>query len=140
MYIFFLPLDYASIDETKLEENHYNWGYDPANGNVPDGSYSTDPYQPATRVKEFKQMVQALHRAGIRVIMDMVYNHTFNTVESNFGTYCSRLFLSSERRRDIGKWFRMRWMRRRGELMMRKFMIESVLLIKNIMLTVSVLT
>ena len=76
--------DYASIDETKLEENHYNWGYDPANYNVPDGSYSTDPYQPATRVKEFKQMVQALHRAGIRVIMDMVYNHTFNTVESNF--------------------------------------------------------
>ena len=63
--------DYASIDETKLEENHYNWGYDPANYNVPDGSYSTDPYQPATRVKEFKQMVQALHRAGIRVIMDV---------------------------------------------------------------------
>ena len=76
--------DYASIDETKLDENHYNWGYDPANYNVPDGSYSTAPYHPATRVKEFKQMVQALHRAGIRVIMDMVYNHTFNTVESNF--------------------------------------------------------
>ena len=76
--------DYASIDETKLDENHYNWGYDPANYNVPDGSYSTDPYQPAVRVKEFKQMVQALHRAGIRVIMDVVYNHTFNTLESNF--------------------------------------------------------
>lgn len=50
----------------------------------PDGSYSTDPYKPDTRIREFKQMVQALHKAGIRVIMDMVYNHTFNTGGSNF--------------------------------------------------------
>ena len=84
-HVHLLPsYDYASVDETKLEENHYNWGYDPLNYNVPDGSYSTDPYQPAVRVKEFKQMVQALHQAGIRVIMDVVYNHTFNTIESNF--------------------------------------------------------
>lgn len=76
--------DYASIDETRLDENRYNWGYDPLNYNVPDGSYATDPYQPAVRIKEFKQMVQALHAAGIRVIMDVVYNHTFNTAESNF--------------------------------------------------------
>lgn len=76
--------DYASVDETKLDTPQYNWGYDPKNYNVPEGSYSTDPYNPVTRIKEFKQMVQALHEAGIRVILDVVYNHTFNIDHSNF--------------------------------------------------------
>lgn len=76
--------DYASVDETKLDTPQYNWGYDPKNYNVPEGSYSTDPYNPVTRIKEFKQMVQALHQAGIRVILDVVYNHTFNIDHSNF--------------------------------------------------------
>ena len=76
--------DYASVDETKLNTPQYNWGYDPKNYNVPEGSYSTDPYNPVTRIKEFKQMVQALHKAGIRVILDVVYNHTFNIDHSNF--------------------------------------------------------
>lgn len=76
--------DYASVDETKLDTPQYNWGYDPENYNVPEGSYSTDPYNPVTRIKEFKQMVQALHKAGIRVILDVVYNHTFNIDHSNF--------------------------------------------------------
>ena len=76
--------DYASVDETKLDTPRYNWGYDPKNYNVPEGSYSTDPYNPVTRIKEFKQMVQALHKAGIRVILDVVYNHTFNIDHSNF--------------------------------------------------------
>ena len=76
--------DYATIDEEHLERNQYNWGYDPKNYNVPEGSYSTDPYNPAVRIKEFKQMVQALHKAGIRVILDVVYNHTHNTDASNF--------------------------------------------------------
>lgn len=76
--------DYASVDETKLDTPQYNWGYDPKNYNVPEGSYSTDPYNPVTRIKEFKQMVQALHNAGIRVILDVVYNHTFNIDHSNF--------------------------------------------------------
>lgn len=84
-HVHILPsYDYASVDETKLDENRYNWGYDPQNYNVPDGSYSTDPYDPAVRIREFKQMVQALHKAGIRVVLDVVYNHTFNTTESNF--------------------------------------------------------
>ena len=84
-HVHILPsFDYASIDETKLEENKYNWGYDPKNYNVPDGSYSTDPYTPATRIKEFKEMVMALHKAGIRVVLDVVYNHTYNTEESAF--------------------------------------------------------
>lgn len=84
-HVHILPsYDYASVDETKLDTPQYNWGYDPQNYNVPDGSYSTDPYKPEVRIREFKQMVQSLHRAGIRVIMDVVYNHTFNTEHSNF--------------------------------------------------------
>ena len=76
--------DYASVDETKLSTPQYNWGYDPKNYNVPEGSYSTDPYKPETRITEFKEMVQALHKAGIRVILDVVYNHTFDINHSNF--------------------------------------------------------
>lgn len=76
--------DYASVDETKLEQNKYNWGYDPLNYNVPEGSYSTNPYNPTARIREFKQMVQALHKAGIRVFLDVVYNHTFDMDGSGF--------------------------------------------------------
>ena len=76
--------DYASVDETTLEQHEYNWGYDPLNYNVPDGSYSTNPYDPAIRINEFKQMVMACHKAGIRVIMDVVYNHVMDAATSNF--------------------------------------------------------
>ena len=76
--------DYGSVDETRLADNKYNWGYDPVNYNVPEGGYSTNPYDPSCRVREFKQMVQALHKAGIRVILDVVYNHTYDIDHSNF--------------------------------------------------------
>ena len=76
--------DYGSVDETKLDTPQYNWGYDPVNYNVPEGGYSTDPYRPDVRIRELKQMVQALHKAGIRVILDVVYNHTYNIEHSNF--------------------------------------------------------
>ena len=76
--------DYGSVDETRLSDNKYNWGYDPVNYNVPEGSYSTNPYDPICRIREFKQMVQALHNAGIRVILDVVYNHTYDIEHSNF--------------------------------------------------------
>ena len=76
--------DYASVDEKRLNVPQYNWGYDPLNYNVPEGGYSTNPYDPQVRIREFKQMVQALHKAGIKVILDVVYNHTFNTGESVF--------------------------------------------------------
>lgn len=76
--------DYASVDEPKPDVPQYNWGYDPLNYNVPEGSYSTDAATPTTRIREFKQMVQALHKAGIRVILDVVYNHTFDINGSNF--------------------------------------------------------
>ena len=76
--------DYGSVDESRLNEPQYNWGYDPVNYNVPEGGYSTDPSKPEVRIREFKQMVQALHKAGIRVILDVVYNHTYNIDNSNF--------------------------------------------------------
>ena len=76
--------DYGSVDETRLNQPQYNWGYDPVNYNVPEGGYSTNPYDPACRIREFKQRVQALHKAGIRVILDVVYNHTYDIEHSNF--------------------------------------------------------
>lgn len=76
--------DFASIDESKPDVVQYNWGYDPLNYNVPEGSYSTNAADPKTRIREFKKMVQVLHKAGIRVILDVVYNHTFDINGSNF--------------------------------------------------------
>lgn len=75
--------DHQSIDETKLDTPQFNWGYDPKNYNTPEGSYSSDPYTGTIRIEEFKQMVMELHKAGIRVVMDVVYNHTGATTDSN---------------------------------------------------------
>ena len=72
------------MDETRLEDNNYNWGYDPKNYNVPDGSYSTDPANPVIRIREFKEMVKSLHQNGFRIVLDVVYNHTASTDHSNF--------------------------------------------------------
>ena len=84
-HIHLLPsYDYGSVDETSLEDNVFNWGYDPVNYNVPEGSYSTDPYHGEVRVKEFKQMVKTLHDNGISVIMDVVYNHVYSGEEFCF--------------------------------------------------------
>ena len=74
--------DYATVDETKLDSNQYNWGYDPKNYNVPEGSYSTDPYNGEVRVEETKEMIQAFHNEGIGVIMDVVYNHVYSAQDS----------------------------------------------------------
>ena len=84
-YIQLLPsTDFITVDEAHLENNQYNWGYDPYNYNAVEGSYSTDPYNPVTRIREFKQMVQALHQAGFRVILDVVYNHTTHAPNTGF--------------------------------------------------------
>ncbi len=84
-HVHILPsYDYNSIDESQLPSNQYNWGYDPINYNVPEGSYSTNPVDPYSRIREMKQMIKALHDAGIGVIMDVVYNHTGITEGSNF--------------------------------------------------------
>lgn len=84
-HVHILPsFDYNSVDEENLATPQYNWGYDPVNYNAPEGSYSTNPANPATRVAEMKLMVKALHDAGIGVIMDVVYNHTAQNDDSNF--------------------------------------------------------
>lgn len=100
-HVHLLPsFDYGSVDESSNEG--FNWGYDPVNYNVPEGSYSTDPFNGEVRITEFKKMVQALHKAGLSVVMDVVYNHTYS-LDSNFnktvpyyyyreeedGTYCN---------------------------------------------------
>ena len=78
-HVHLLPsYDYASVDESRLDTQQFNWGYDPQNYNVPEGSYSTDPYNGEVRVREIKQMVKGLHDNGISVIMDVVYNHVYN--------------------------------------------------------------
>ena len=79
-YVQIMPMyDFGSVDESKDIMKQYNWGYDPVNYNCPEGSYSTNPYDGNTRIKECKQMIQALHNAGIGVVMDVVYNHTYST-------------------------------------------------------------
>ena len=119
--------DYASVDETRLSTPQYNWGYDPVNYNVPDGSYSTDPYKPETRIREFKQMVLALHKAGIRVILDVVYNHTFNIDGSNFQrTYPDYFYRkTADGKYSDGSGCGNETASERE--MMRRFMVESVL-------------
>ncbi|MEG1562678.1 MAG: type I pullulanase [Bacteroides sp.] len=127
-HVHLLPsYDYASVDESTLNENRYNWGYDPQNYNVPDGSYSTDPYCPSTRIKEFKQMVQALHKAGIRVVLDVVYNHTFNTSESNFERTVPGYFYRQKTDGSFANGSGCGNETASNRPMMRKFMIESVL-------------
>ena len=126
-YIQLLPsTDFATIDETRPEDNQYNWGYEPLNYNAVEGSFSTDPYNPVTRIKEFKQMVQALHKAGFRVILDVVYNHTTNAANTGLertmpgyfyrmnadGTFCNASGCGNETASE--------------QEMFRKYMIESL--------------
>ena len=141
--------DYGSVDETRIDPDlyyeyaykelpkgviparpdfspQYNWGYDPVNYNVPEGGYSTNPYKPEVRIREFKQMVKALHDSGISIILDVVYNHTYDIEHSNFqrtypdyyyrktadGQYSNGSGCGNETASD--------------QPMMRQFMIESV--------------
>lgn len=84
-HVHLMPVfDFCTVDESKPEEEQYNWGYDPLNYHVPEGSYATNPYDGNVRIREMKEMVLALHQAGIGVIMDVVYNHTYYTEESWF--------------------------------------------------------
>lgn len=76
--------DYGSVDEANGDETQFNWGYDPVNYNVPEGSYSSNPFDGNVRIKETKEMIQALHNAGIGVVMDVVYNHVYDAAESCF--------------------------------------------------------
>ena len=93
--------DFASIDEAKPLDEQYNWGYDPKNYNAPEGSYSSNPYDGRVRVKECKEMIQALHKAGIGVIMDVVYNHTYFSEDSFFNQIAPNYY---HRFNEDGSW------------------------------------
>ncbi|MCK8816259.1 type I pullulanase [Natroniella sulfidigena] len=90
-HIHLLPIfDFATVDESV--DYQYNWGYDPQNYNVPEGSYARDSANPLVRIREAKEMVKSLHRNGIRVVMDVVYNHTYETINSNFGKLAPEVY------------------------------------------------
>ena len=133
-----LPVyDFGSVDETVTDDPaNRNWGYDPINYNVPEGSYSTNPYDGNARITEFKEMVQALHEAGISVVMDVVYNHTFDIDTHEYG---HRLLYNNAFNETVpGYYFRMSGpdtfyngsgcgnVTASDKLMYRKYMIESV--------------
>jgi len=127
-HVHLLPVfDFYSIDESKPDKPQYNWGYDPLNYNVPDGSYSTNPYDGVTRIKEFKQMVQAFHQNGIRVVMDVVYNHTRLTQDSYFNQLVPGYYYRHTKDGKLSNATACGNETASERYMVRKFMLESVL-------------
>ncbi|MFY0689872.1 MAG: type I pullulanase [Cyclobacteriaceae bacterium] len=126
-HVHLLPsFDFRSIDETKLYENKFNWGYDPQNYNVPEGSFSTDPFDPMSRVQEFKQLVQSLHANGIGVILDVVYNHTGFTETSLFNQLVPNYYYRLNEDGSFSNASACGNETASEKKMMRKFMIESM--------------
>lgn len=126
-HVHLLPTcDFNSVDESKLDKPQFNWGYDPINYNVPEGSYSSDPYRGDVRIREFKEMVQAFHQQDIGVVMDVVYNHTGVYDNSNFNLEVPGYYYrqwENGKRSDASACGNETASNR---AMMRKFMIESV--------------
>lgn len=123
-----LPVyDYATVDESKENPEEYNWGYDPKNYNVPEGSYSTNPFDGNVRIKEFKQMIKALHDAGIGVIMDVVYNHTYTAKGSVFENTVPGYYYRKKADGTLSDGSGCGNETASEHLMYRKFMIDSVL-------------
>lgn len=121
--------DYASVDETKVTSDlgsNYNWGYDPLNYNVPEGSYSSNPYDGNVRITEMKEMIQALHDAGIKVIMDVVYNHTYDTADSNFNKIMPDYYYKLNSNLTYNNQSGCGNATRSDSAMYRKFMIDSI--------------
>ncbi len=124
-HVHLLPaFDFNSLDETK-PGSAYNWGYDPLNYNVPEGSYATNPYDGNVRIREFKQMVQTLHANGLRVILDVVYNHTSDT-SSNFNQFVPGYFYRHTAKGAYSNGTGCGNETASERAMMRKYMIESV--------------
>ncbi|PFM28884.1 type I pullulanase [Bacillus cereus] len=122
-----LPIfDYASVNEENLNEPQYNWGYDPKNFNVPEGSYSTNPYEPTVRITELKQMIQTLHDNNLRVVMDVVYNHMYNAAESNFHKLVPGYYYRYNEDGTLANGTGVGNDTASERKMMRKFMIDSV--------------
>lgn len=126
-HVHLLPsYDHYSIRETKLDSAQFNWGYDPKNYNVPEGSFSSDPYHAETRIKEFKQMVKRFHDEGIGVVLDVVYNHTGRNEDSNFNLEYPNYYY---RFNEDGSWSNASACGNETaseKEMMRKYIIESV--------------
>ncbi len=126
-HVHILPaFDFKSLDESKLEEGRYNWGYDPQNYNAPEGSFSTDPFDGRVRINEFKQMVKALHDNGLRVVMDVVYNHTFNAENSSFGQLVPNYYYRLDEHGHFSNASGCGNETASEHFMMRKFMLESM--------------
>jgi pullulanase len=126
-HVHLLPsYDFNSIDETK-SDTKYNWGYDPLNYNVPEGSYSTNPYDGVTRIKEFKQLIKTFHDNGLRVVMDVVYNHTALTETSNFNQLVPGYYYRQTKDGNFSNATACGNETASERPMMRKFMLESVL-------------
>lgn len=125
-HVHLLPaFDYGSVDETKLDVPQFNWGYDPVNYNVPEGSYSTDPFHGEVRIKEFKKMVQAFHKNGICVVMDVVYNHVFDAGKFSYQKLVPDYFfrMNKDKFSDASACGNET---ASNHLMVRKFMIDSL--------------
>lgn len=126
-HVHILPsYDYVTVDESRPDVPQYNWGYDPLNYNVPEGSYSTNAADPKARIREFKEMVQALHKNGIKLVLDVVYNHTMDIEGSNFHRTVPGYF---HRQRPDGSWANGSGCSNETASereMMRRYMVESV--------------
>ena len=126
-HIHLLPVfDYATVDESKPHKAQYNWGYDPKNYNCLEGSYSTDPCDPAVRINEFKQLILALHKNNIGVIMDVVYNHTYFTEESAFHKSCPYYYHRLDKKGEFSNGSGCGNETASDHLMYRRFMINSL--------------
>ncbi|WP_039834914.1 type I pullulanase [Paenibacillus sonchi] len=129
-HIQLLPIyDYSteSVDETKLDQPHFNWGYDPKNFNAPEGSYATDPYLPGLRITELKTMIQALHDRGLRVIMDVVYNHVYDGYRVNFTKLVPGYYLRYKRDGSLSNGSGCGNDTASERIMMSRFIVDSVL-------------
>lgn len=127
-HIHLLPFfDYNSVDENDSIKPQYNWGYDPLNYNAPEGSYATNAADGAVRIKELKQMVQAFHKKGLALVMDVVYNHTGTTNESNFNQLVPGYYYRHTKNGKLSDATACGNETASEQPMMRKFMIESVL-------------
>ena len=126
-HIHLLPsYDFFSVDESRPDSAQYNWGYDPLNYNTPEGSYASNPADGKTRIKEFKQMVQAMHRKGLRVVMDVVYNHTMLTENSYFNQLVPGYYYRQKEDGSFSNASACGNETASERPMMRKFMLESL--------------
>jgi pullulanase len=126
-HVHLLPVfDFNSVNETQLNLAAYNWGYDPKNYNTPEGSYSTNPYDATVRIREFKSMVSAIHKAGLSIVMDVVYNHTAVSRASNFNQLVPGYYYRMKNDSTFADASACGNETASEKPMMRKFMIESL--------------